>query len=156
MMTSLVESALSQWRFAEGSCEVEAPGYRTAPTKHWSRDQKSMINLTQFEATIWPVHNTIWKIMTLLQSVKKYKPQRIQLTMLFNPTNATNMAMTLCMQTNWGHVWKLTVEKSQTNATNVTLHLLRQAIWGDIWKLTAEKIQTNETNVTMPLLRQAI
>ena len=35
MMTSMVESALSQWWFAEGSCEVEALGYRTAPTYQW-------------------------------------------------------------------------------------------------------------------------
>ena len=35
MMTSLVECALSQWRFAERSCEVEALGYRTAPTYQW-------------------------------------------------------------------------------------------------------------------------
>ena len=37
MMPSLGESALSQWQFAEGRCEVEALGSRTAATKHWSR-----------------------------------------------------------------------------------------------------------------------
>ena len=29
--------------------------------------------------------------------------------------------------------------KKHTNATNATLHLYRQAIWGHIWKLTLEK-----------------
>ena len=35
-------------------------------------DQKSMIDLTQFEATIWPKHNTQWqwsKIMKIITLV---------------------------------------------------------------------------------------
>ena len=66
------------------------------------------------------------------------------------------MTLPLILLAIWGHIWKLTVEKSQINATNVTLHLLRQAIWGDIWKHTVEKSQINATNVTLHPHRQAI
>ena len=64
--------------------------------------------------------------------------------------------MQFLVQTIWGHIWKIKVEKSQTNATNVTLPLLGQTIWGDIWQPIVEKSQTNATNVTLPLFGQTI
>ena len=44
-----------------------------------------MTNLTQFGVTIWPVHKTQWKIMTLLQREK-------------GQTNATNAIMHALIQ----------------------------------------------------------
>ena len=35
--------------------------------------------------------------------------------------------------------WQHTVEKSRTSVTNVTMQLPMSALWGHIWKLTAEK-----------------
>ena len=50
-----------------------------------------MINLTQFGATIWPVHKTQWKIMTLLQREK-------------GQTNATNAIIHALIQVHRGHI----------------------------------------------------
>ena len=60
------------------------------------RDQKSMMNLTQFEATIWAKHNTQWRSNKWeILRMKMKKSQRKRLTMSLNQTNATNVAMPL-------------------------------------------------------------
>ena len=79
----------------------------------------------------------------------------------------------------WGHIWKLTLEKSiqmqsmrlcicsgrqfeETVEKNVqmqpfvTLHLFMQAIWENIWKLPQVKSRSNAINATFHLFRQAI
>ena len=120
-------------------------------------DQKSMINLNQFEATFWEKHYTygqwskIWNIMTVRWRMQMWQSWRKQLAMSLNQTNVTNLTMHLLSQAIWGHIWKYTVEKSQTSAANVTLPLLGQMIWRGFWKRTVEKRQTNAINITVHL-----
>ena len=95
-----------------------------------------MINLTQFEATFWPQHNTQWqwskisKIMTLVWSMQMWKSWRK------SQINATNATLHLLRQAIWGYIWKRTVEKSQTNAASASLPALTQVLWRDIWRGT--------------------
>ena len=125
-------------------------------------DEKSIISLTQFEATFWAKHNTywqwnkIWKIMTLIWRMQMWRFWRKQLAMSLNQANVTNVTIHLLIRAIWGHIWKCTVEKSQTSATNVTMHPLRQAIWGLIWKCTVEKSPTSATSVALHSVKQAI
>ena len=64
-------------------------------------DQKSMINLIQFEATIWARHNTLWKwrkilkILTLVWVMEMWKCGRKMLAMSLSHINATNVTMQL-------------------------------------------------------------
>ena len=107
-------------------------------------DQKSMINLIQFEATIWARHNTLWKwrkilkILTLVWMVQMWKSGRKILTMSLSHINATNAAIHLPKKVIWILILNSTMEKRQINATNVTMPRLRQVNWKNIWKCTVD------------------
>ena len=69
-------------------------------------------------------------------------------------TNASSVTLHPLMQAHWGHIQKLTVEKSSTATTSVIMHLFCKQL-EDTFD-TVEKGQTNVTSAIMHPLRQAI